>query len=333
MYDEGVTPAFRSLAFAISAVALSHCGIAFEADESSATSGAPGGGPTTGSAGGPATGPATGGAGTGVATGTGGLGGSGGRGPGAGGSAGVGGGSSVLVDTGLLARYWIDEASEGTDPPSLQDAAPNPQPLTITYADGLVFATNDGNRALLFPSPDQGGLAEVAIDGTKLAAIDGVSAATLEAVIHLTAATSNGDRIIHFGAGTSRFSLEATSTTQLKLDFNHVDGLGIGTWDVADLSVMGRVVVHAVLDTTVDPPSDRVRLHLDGVIQTGTITPPTKDDVIVLTSGQSLVLGNRLPAARSMGGYLHYAAVYLAPLTSAEIAQNVAVLTASDDAP
>jgi hypothetical protein len=43
------------------------------------------------------------------------------------------------------------------------------------------------------------------------------------------------------------------------------------------------------------------------------------------------VLGNRLPGERSMGGYLHYAALYLEALSQAQVDQNVAALQLSDD--
>lgn len=247
-------------------------------------------------------------------------------------SSSAGGSSSPLADEGLLARYWIDESDSGTSPASLDDAASDPVPLSVVFDDGLAFTSDANHRALRYPQPNQGGHAYALVDGTKLATLNGTHAATLEAVVHLKSATDLGARIVHVGASTSFFSLESNGVTHLKLDYNDVDGLGIGTWTVADLDAAGRVVIHGVVDTDEAAPSDRVRLYIDGVLQSGgTLAPPNQGDAIALPPGQSLVLGNRLPAERSMGGNLYYAALYLTALTQSQIDQNVSALLTSDD--
>jgi hypothetical protein len=303
-----------ALLFLSVAGAFSACGVAFE-EKSTADAAT-----TTGTGGTGGTGATGGIAGTG---GSGGSGGAGGQPP-----------SGLLVDDALLVRYWIDEAASGTALQVLQDAAPDPLNLTIAFAGVGSFATHDNNRALHFPQPNGAAYASVSIDGTKLAALTGSRRATIEAVVHLEQATNLGDRIVHVGALTSFFSLEATSTTSAKLDYNDADAQGIGLWQVADLNAAGRVVMHAVLNTEAATPSDRVRLYINGVAQPGgTLNPPTLNDAISLPGGQYLVLGNRLPAERSMGGFLHYAALYLEALTQAQIDHNASALLASDDRP
>ncbi len=80
----------------------------------------------------------SGGGGSGV----GGVGGSGVGGSGVGGS-GVGGNDppifydGTLVDVGLLARYFIDEAGQGQGPSQLIDAAADPLNLTLSYVNAM----------------------------------------------------------------------------------------------------------------------------------------------------------------------------------------------------
>lgn len=251
----------------------------------------------------------------------------------AGGSAAGGAAAALLVDDGLLVRYFIDEAASGTQPTTLEDAAAEPLSLAMDYAGAAAFMNIDGRRALMFQMANSAAHAAVPIDGSKLALLNGARRATIEVVAHVQAASTLGTRLLHVGELTSRLSLESNSTTSLKVDFNNVDGDGIGLWAVPDLNAAGRVVVHAVLDTEASDPNDRIALYLDGVRQPGTLNPPQQNSALAVPSGQHLVLGNRLPAERSMQGLLHYAAIYLEALGQAQIDQNVAWLQAADDQP
>jgi hypothetical protein len=86
---------------------------------------------------------------------------------------------------GLLARYWVDEATSGQAPASLTDNAAAPLNMPLTYvgpspvwADGI-----GGNRHVRFTGTDgtDTGGALVDINGTKIDGIHGASQATLVA--------------------------------------------------------------------------------------------------------------------------------------------------------
>jgi hypothetical protein len=247
------------------------------------------------------------------------------------GGAGGGTGAAALADRELLVRYWIDEAASGTAVSELIDAAATPLPMPISYGGNVSFTETGGHRALDYAQAGADGYAAVPIDGSKLAVLDGATQASMELVVQLTAATNLGTRILHIGDGSwSYFSLEANATNDIKVDWNNVDGDGIGTWPV-DLAPLGRVVVHVVLDTDQAQPNDRIRFYLDGVLQIGNLAPPSLGDPTSLPAGLHLSLGNRPSGSRSMAGRLFYAALYRTALSDAEIAQNVAALLLSDD--
>jgi len=63
------------------------------------------------------------------------------------------------------------------------------------------------------------------------------------------------------------------------------------------------------------------------------IVPPEPNEAFALLNGSALVIGNRTIGDRSFVGTIAYVALYAAALSGDEVAQNAAVLLASDDAP
>lgn len=315
--------------FLAAAVALVGCNAVWGIDELSFGSGT--GGMANASSNGSGGGSSTGGT-AGAATGGSSAGGSGGNAP------------SVLVDTGLVARYFIDEAASAQGPTEVLDAAPQPVALPIVYTAELSFSEVAGNRGLAFSMASAARVSR-SIDGTKLyALLHGKTTATIETVLDYPMPQASTARIVQFGptaAGGGRLALRFEQQGgRVTLNLNDTSAtITDSAIFEPDLAGAGRIVIHAVLDTTQQLPADRIRLYVDAMPAPpaanppNPLDPPTLGETIDLGTGSFVTLGNRELADRPFVGVLYYVAVYAVPLTPAEIANNAAVLRADDDAP
>jgi hypothetical protein len=237
-----------------------------------------------------------------------------------------------IVDDGLVARYYIDEAAAGPGPGLLQDAAPDPLPLTILDDGGEpVFVEIAGSRALAWETLDASGRAAVTSTGTKLETmLQGSPSATIEVVVAIESPSSAGAVIFHFAD--SYFTLFMPRAAFVELQWKN--GIVIGRWQLALVS-SERTVLHAVLDTTEDEADARVTLYAAGapVRPAAGATPPALDETIDLAPSDTFVLGNADDDARSFRGRLHYAAVYASALSASDVMTNAAILEADDDSP
>jgi len=278
---------------------------------------------------------AQGGVGQGGAGAQGGQGGAGGQG-GVGAQGGAGGAPPALSDGGLIARYYLDEASSGQAPGAAQDSAAAPLDLDITYAAGMSYAEEGGQRGLSWNAAGIDGVAATMIGGTKIeAALDGGTTGTIEAVIRLDNAVAISSRLVHIGEGTAsgRFTLFADDTVSAGCDWS-APGTETAVWPVP-FANLGRTVLHMVLDTNQAAAASRVKLYIDGTLITddGTGDRPAQGETTVLVPTAYFALGNRFVGARSFSGVLFYSAVYSIAMKPADIANNVGILTASDDTP
>jgi hypothetical protein len=281
------------------------------------------GGGGTGGTGGTASGS------TGGATGTGGMGGT----P-----------APVLVDRGLLTRYYLDEADAGVSPSQAMDAAPQPLALDLDYGelgaaggppmgDNMEYATVDGQRGLAWMQKNEPGGASHSVNNTKLLALDMLTVGTIEVVADVQDAGGGAvcSRLSHLGVNNNgSFTLCAQHTSEISFRLNTATP---ESWTLP-LAMLGRSVFHLVLDTMQATASDRVRLFVDGVDQgPGAMeAPPMQAEPIALSNG-GYVLGNRIGKDGSTVGNLFYAALYQVALSDAEVANNAGVLMASDDSP
>jgi hypothetical protein len=264
---------------------------------------------------------------------------------GSGGAAGGGGtGGAPLASRGLLARYFIDEAPTGSAP-ALLDAATNPLPLELTLDPGgaglLGFEEPaPGRRALRWKEPGRPGDARAAIPGTKLAALDGASALTLEVVYQADTLNIQSPLATVPSADKKHNQLSlwhVTDGTQKHwLGFYWNDERLAGAWGPFT-APLPRRVVHLVLDTT---QPWRVRLFIDAEpappsagTPRATVVAPAAGEEVDLGADPLLVVGNWPNGDWSLAGRLHYIAYYLVALDDAEIALNAAALFASDDGP
>ncbi len=254
----------------------------------------------------------------------------GGRGGGGAGGTGVGGegvggtgGDATLVDEGLIVRYFLDEAESGVAPTAL-DASGSGLDLSIDASANLVFAAEDGHRGLRWAIAESSGRAsrDGVADG-----LDQGREVTFELVMAL-GGTSNFSRVIHVGAAAADGRLAVGLLgNALGLRINDSDA---ARWPYGDVA---RHVVHVCVDTGDADNARRARLFVDGVPREPNNSAPLEGVTFSIAPGTPFVLGNRGQEDRSPVGTLFYAAVYDRALDAEEIANNAALLAASDDTP
>ena len=242
-----------------------------------------------------------------------------------------------LVNRGLLTRYFIDEATDGTEPGELTDSAPDPLPLTIEFADEGAFIDDAGNRGLRWNAlTDQGKAAALlAEDGKVWQGLDGTTTGTIELVVDIDQFV-DGSRLSQIGENQDSgvFTLRIESAGVLAFAWNNATG-GRATWNV-DLVARGRTVLHAVLDTGRNNANERIRLYVDGVEQPSSGgAPPARNLAIDIVTGSETehILGNRTAGERGVAGTFYYASMYTAALEPAEVLHNVDILVMNDDGP
>ncbi len=259
---------------------------------------------------------------------------------------GMGGGPlAMLSDSGLVARYYLDEASRGSpDAGAAIDSAPDPLNLPITWPSvgELHYVETGGQRGLESSAAGLDGRASIAdIGDSKIrSALDGSQTGTLEVVLAVSGVHESNSRFIHIGTAeeSGRFSLSAGSLDELNFYWRpsalHPEDVLAGRWPMA-FTPGERVVLHAVLDASAIAAGDRARLYRNGMLVAGndTETPVELGQAITLADHHAFVLGNREIGVRSFAGTLFYAALYESALTEAEVANNAAVLETSDDKP
>ena len=236
-----------------------------------------------------------------------------------------------LVSDGLLVRYFIDEAASGQTPIRLEDSAPSPLTLVLTYTNALNFAEPaPDHRALRWTAAGDDGRASAPIDGTKISTqLDPSTTFTIELVTHLRGNGAGQNRFISIANGTSTYGSVALITNDLVSLRLH---LGTSTiyWNVP--FAQGRLVLHVVVDTNVATPEDRALLYIDGAPQVRTSgTSPTLGYTPPLLNSDYLTIGNVEGAGRSPEGDVFYAAMYTKALTPQQVASNAQLLIANDD--
>lgn len=246
----------------------------------------------------------------------------------------TGPGPSPLVDTGLLARWYVDEADTGKLVTSVLDSHPPTVDLVLLYESGSpTYAEIDGNRGLSWPQVGLDGRAIVPIAGTKLLDdLGGAQQATFELVLGVKAVSGSTSRFLHFGTGNGSgdFVIGTDRMDLIELRWN--DAATVRNFDAALTS--DRQVLHVVVDTTQAAPEDRFRAYLDGSeLVSQDMAAPVQGEGLPLQPSSSLVLGNRADGQRSFRGTLHYAAIYLAAFDASDIKANAEALLISDDAP
>lgn len=250
----------------------------------------------------------------------------------------AGGAERELVSQDLLARYFLDDAQAGDRPQQATDSAGAPVlPLNIDYEAGsggagtygISWSEREGNRGLEWLRPDGSGIARTPIADTKVTdALTSSPAMTLELVTQLEGSVDD-TRLLTLGASSAGFlSLRVHDATELELQYT-INLTVVGRWQVA---LLERQVLHVVIDTARQQEDDRVELYADGVLVSNADHEPVpQNELLNITDGE-LMLGND-GNWHSIQGILFYAALYGRAMTSAQIANNAAILAVDDDSP
>jgi hypothetical protein len=236
----------------------------------------------------------------------------------------------VLVDEGLLARWFLDDAAAGTIPAQADDAAEEPFHLPIDFTGRVLAWTEEASqRGLRWTAAGDDGGPLRPITGSKFDMLEGRGAATLELVASVDAVTNKESRLFHLGSGEDRGDFTLSSGDDQELQFV-LNGQIVAVWPV-DLPVLGRAVFHVVVDTSRPDPNARVSLFVNGgPVEPLSTTPPELDAGIRLSSSPYLSLGNR-NRERSIEGAVFYAALYAMPLHEGAIEHNATLLFQNDD--
>lgn len=258
-----------------------------------------------------------------------------------------------LTTTGLVVRYFFDEAASGTTPTQAMDVGPTPAfDLDLTYGSALSYAEVSGHRGLESTSDVGSHRAFKSIDNTSdkiRDAFQGVQKATIEIVIVLDAATNAVSRIFGISdrvSGTDgilmfEYDADATKTASTGGPGAFtISWGGVRVRNREKIEPVSRRVMHVVIDTTQADNANRVRFYTDGALDTtdmgAMLTTVVQNSTLSIPSGSGLVAMNRGHTTtwdRSFDGILFYAALYNVALNDAAIAQNATTLLADDDTP
>ena len=241
----------------------------------------------------------------------------------------MGDAAPALIDDGVLVRYFIDEAASGQGPAQLEDAAPTPLPLALSYTPVLSF-TQPASRGLHWTTSGDTARASVSVNGTKIVLVlDPSTTFTLEVVADLQSVGAGENRFLSVANGTATYGSIALITNDLVTLRLHLGTAAI-TWSVP--WAQGKLVIHTVVDTNQTTAADRALLYVDGTPATRTGgTSPTLGYTAPILTTDYLAVGNVEGAGRSPGGSVYYAAIYTTALSPVQVAGNVQRLTANDD--
>lgn len=259
------------------------------------------------------------------------------------------GASAPLVDTGLVTRYYLDEASTGTAPTQALDSSGNGYDLTIDYGSSTLSYSDPsgGNRGLTSSvgAPDGTHNARHVVADSSDAvrtAMAGVTKATLEvALTNTDCPIPSGGADGVFGIGSQGDAGPFDLVCRNGGWFFTVNTNNGGNYYQTTLGTSStKRVIYAVFDSTQATASDRLKIYENG-------TPVAVDDpawaqnsTLSIGSGQgannpALQMLNRGDSSHSdvFAGTLFYAAMYNDAFTQSDINNNVAVLLSNDDTP
>jgi len=242
----------------------------------------------------------------------------------------------VLIDTGLVVRYFIDEAASGTGPTEVVDKSGvgSPFNLTLNYDGVMDYTEVGGNRGLECTDRESDAYARKIIhdDSDKIRDnLHGAQKITMEVVADVDSFSGNVGRLFALNSGVNAPSLGLAGNTA-EFRFYWKESL-VRSW----LGSLSRTVFHIVIDTTQATPNDRIKIYEDGE----EITPdydgnPGENESLVIGSGSYVYMLNRgvTTWARSVDGVLFYAALYAdIAFSQAQVSNNYDVLTIDDDHP
>ena len=263
-----------------------------------------------------------------VGPGGGGAGGEGGAATGGNGGAAAGGGGGGLEVPVPLVRYRLDEASVGAVVgPVFDSGMPPALDLSPENAEGAMeYIEQDGNRGVYWNVAGGNAGLRAPVDAKLMAALDGATSLTIEAVFNVEVAIPTGSRIVHLSPPAqfaARLNLRVYANGSLEVNFNDA----VGTFPV---SLGQRTVVHVAIDSMV-APDDRVRFYVGGARVTPTVAVSLAAGATLAIPPTTVVnIGNR-DCCRSPLGTIAFVALYAEPLDEAVIEARAFTLAVDDD--
>ncbi len=236
-----------------------------------------------------------------------------------------------LVDTGLVVRYFMDEAASGTEPQSLIDSSGVAPQLNLPIIYGQASYIDDGNRGLAWGTAGGNGKVEIGLGSAKLdSRLRRAQRLTIEIVVDIDGSGNAGaaSELTGMRGGFPDFMLTAVNNGEIR--FLKPFGTLGSTWPGVDTGE--RMVLHMVWNTTLSTGADRIRLYKNGVIQgKSEDDPPAQGSTVGLVASDDLIIGNSRAQNRSIAGTIYYVAYYDEPLSDGDIVNNAQRLLASDD--
>ncbi|PKN57860.1 MAG: hypothetical protein CVU56_08810 [Deltaproteobacteria bacterium HGW-Deltaproteobacteria-14] len=249
----------------------------------------------------------------------------------------------VLSDSGLIARYWMDNyIDSGDNGAFVRDVAPSAANLTRNADTSATPAFVEVGKlhALYWASGATNGRASTAAltTGSKLVSnIHGQKDVTLELVVeNLEQVRSNYTYFFDFEGNSEHLGLSLRTPDNLSLELRFNNNTTVA-WPL-NFFASQRTVLHVVVDTSKNTAADRVKLYVNGqlVAPADYSVPPSKNTNIDLGTSPALVLGNRRsfssPAVYSAPhGWIYYAALYNTPMNASTVATQAERLIRDDD--
>ncbi len=243
----------------------------------------------------------------------------------------------ALSDSGLVVRYYIDEATSGQGPANVLDAGPSPAyDLPITYdSTNLNYEETGSNSGLECDATDGDQRADEVIEDTSGDKIRddfrGQQTYTAELVVRVDDFSASNGRVfaINVSGNNPDFGITGTSGTVMRFYWEEtlMRTIDPGT---------ARAVWHIVIDTTEATANDRIKMYKDKVLQSPTVNAnPAQNDTLIWANARRFFLFNRGTASfdRSMDGELSYLALYTEAFDQTRIDDHFDVLDPDDDTP
>jgi len=248
--------------------------------------------------------------------------------------------SSGLDDSGLLVRYYLDEAASGTTPSVASDdsgigAAMN---MNIDWGNPDASWTEiSNNRGLDFYNTEHNAIAEADINDTSdkvRDAIEGGKTCTLEFRGQIDEGSSSVGRVFGIRSSTEEEGIVMLLTAGAPVMTGYI------RWrdnDAMTFTLPNTLHTwHIVFDSSEASLSDRITIYQDGIEYTtgrSEGSMPSLDETLQMSASASIVLMNRPDLARWVQGTAYYAAIYSDPFTAQRCADHHTIIAADDDTP
>ncbi len=236
------------------------------------------------------------------------------------------GGPQPPPSTGVLVRYFHDEAASGTAPAASLDSSGvgTALDLTNTYGGNMAYTAPGTGRGLDWTTAGGAGTIKAAIDGTK-------AKTTLQGKQRITmAAATNLDALASATQATTdcRLAISLETATKALVTVNDKTAF----WNVSSLTG-SRHVLHAVIDTTQSLAANRMRLYIDGADQGDADggTFPAQSETLDLLTGKSLTVGNTVAGDQSPNGIVGFSAFYDEAFSPSKVSTEAAAIASTDD--